>query len=119
MPKPSENPIFAIADRAAALRAAGVDVITLAAGEPDFATSDAVLRAAVAAVEDPATHHYGQAAGLAELRAEVASRYPAGLVAAGDVQVAVGTQARAAPRAGGAHHARGRRVGPSAELARP
>ena len=92
MPERSENPIFAIADRAAALRAAGVDVITLAAGEPESATSDAVLRAAVAAVQDPATHHYGQAAGLAELRAEVASRYPAGLVAPGDVQVAVGTK---------------------------
>ena len=35
----TDNPIFAVAAKAAALRAQGVDVITLAAGEPQAATS--------------------------------------------------------------------------------
>lgn len=88
----SENPIFAISDRAAALRAAGVDVITLAAGEPEVATGDAVLVAATAAIQDPSTHHYGGAAGLTELRQEVAWEYTAGRVDPANVQVAVGTK---------------------------
>ena len=73
MPERSENPIFAIADRAAALRAAGVDVITLAAGEPESATSDAVSGppSPPSRIPPPTTT---AAAGLAELRAEVASQ---------------------------------------------
>ena len=88
----ADNPIFAIGDRAAALRAAGVDVITLAAGEPERSPSDAVLDAAAAAIRHADTHHYGSAAGLAELRAEIAGSYPHGTVAAGGVQVAVGAK---------------------------
>jgi aspartate aminotransferase len=68
-----DNPIFAVAARAEALRARGVDVITLAAGEPQAATSAVVVAAAVAAIRDPATHLYGQAQGLPELRELVAA----------------------------------------------
>jgi aspartate/methionine/tyrosine aminotransferase len=87
----SDNPIFRIADRAAALRADGVDVITLAAGEPEAPTSPVVVDAAVAAARDARTHHYGPAAGLAELRDLVAARHGAA-VTAESVQVAVGTK---------------------------
>ena len=59
----TDNPIFAVAAKAAALRAQGVDVITLAAGEPQAATSAPVVAAAVDAVRDPASHHYGTAQG--------------------------------------------------------
>ncbi|MER5184199.1 aminotransferase class I/II-fold pyridoxal phosphate-dependent enzyme [Streptomyces sp. NPDC002896] len=69
----ADNPIFAVAAQAEALRARGADVITLAAGEPQAATSTAVVEAAVAAVRDPATHHYGPAQGHPELRALVAA----------------------------------------------
>ena len=87
----SDNPIFRIADRAAALRASGVDVITLAAGEPEAPTAAHIVEAAVTAARDPRTHHYGPAAGLADLRERVAAQHP-GHVAADHVQVTVGTK---------------------------
>ena len=61
---PRDNPIFAVAARAAALRAQGIDVITLAAGEPDTPTAAGVVHAAQRAAADPALHHYGPAAGV-------------------------------------------------------
>lgn len=45
----TDNPILAVAARAQALRDQGADVITLAAGEPQAATSAAVVEAAVTA----------------------------------------------------------------------
>ncbi|MFF4085056.1 aminotransferase class I/II-fold pyridoxal phosphate-dependent enzyme [Streptomyces sp. NPDC001777] len=77
----TDNPIFAVAARAEALRAQGADVITLAAGEPQAASSAAVVEAAVAAVRDPATHHYAPAQGDAALRTLVAT------VIAGDTRL--------------------------------
>ncbi|MEV7085092.1 aminotransferase class I/II-fold pyridoxal phosphate-dependent enzyme [Streptomyces sp. NPDC093085] len=69
----TDNPIFAVAAKAEALRAQGADVITLAAGEPQAASSTAVVEAAVAAARDPATHHYGTAQGDTALRTLVAT----------------------------------------------
>lgn len=91
----TDNPIFAVAAKAEALRAHGADVITLAAGEPQAATSAAVVAAAVDAVRDSTTHHYGPAQGHPELRGLVAARLTndTGLVwAADDVQVALGAK---------------------------
>ena len=92
MPERSENPIFAIADRAAALRAAGVDVITLAAGEPDSATSDAVL--AGRRRRRPGPRHPPLRPGGRPRRAAGRGGQPLSgrSVAPGDVQVAVGTK---------------------------
>ncbi|MFI6377264.1 aminotransferase class I/II-fold pyridoxal phosphate-dependent enzyme [Streptomyces sp. NPDC050546] len=91
----TDNPIFAVAARAEALRAQGADVITLAAGEPQAASSAAVVEAAVAAVRDPATHHYGTAQGDPALRALVATTV-AGATrlpwSADDVQIALGAK---------------------------
>lgn len=86
----AENPIFAISERVTSLRAAGVDVISLAVGEPEVPTADIVLEAAVAAVRDRATHHYGTSTGIVGLREEVASRHPG--IDPSQVQVAVGTK---------------------------
>ncbi|GAA1532808.1 pyridoxal phosphate-dependent aminotransferase [Actinomadura kijaniata] len=69
----TDNPILAVADKARALRAQGVDVITLAAGEPQAATSAVVVQAAVDAARDPATHHYATAQGDPALRERVAT----------------------------------------------
>jgi aspartate/methionine/tyrosine aminotransferase len=55
----TDNPIFAVAAKAEALRARGTDVITLASGEPQAATSAVVVEAAVTAVRDPAAHDRG------------------------------------------------------------
>ncbi len=64
---------MAVTARAAALRAAGTDVISFSAGEPDFATPDHIVEAAVAAARLPVNHHYSASAGLGDLREAIAS----------------------------------------------
>ena len=59
---------MAISSRAKALQAAGEDVISLAAGEPDFVTPQHICDAAKAALDEGFTH-YTPAAGIPELRA--------------------------------------------------
>ncbi len=94
-PALSTNPIFAMAERAEALRASGVDVITLAAGEPEAATAEHVVAAAVAAARTASTHHYGTAAGHPALRALIAAKASDTHhidINTNDVQVTVGTK---------------------------
>jgi aspartate aminotransferase len=64
----------AMAARAAALAAAGADVIDLSVGEPDFPTPDHVCRAAEAAIRAGRTK-YTPAAGIPDLRKAVAADY--------------------------------------------
>jgi aspartate aminotransferase len=63
---------MAISGRAREMQAAGRDVVSYGAGEPDFATPAHIVEAAVAACRDPRNHKYSAAAGLPELRAAVA-----------------------------------------------
>jgi aspartate aminotransferase len=65
--------VAAEADR---LRRAGVDVVDLGAGEPDFDTPAAVKAAGIAAIEENFTR-YTPAAGIQELRQAVCDRYRA------------------------------------------
>jgi len=65
---------LAITAKAKALRAAGEPVVVFGAGEPDFATPDHIVEAAVAAARDPQNHRYTPAAGLPELREAVAAK---------------------------------------------
>jgi aspartate/methionine/tyrosine aminotransferase len=65
---------LAITAKAKALRAAGEPVVVFGAGEPDFATPDHIVEAAVAAARDPQNHRYSPAAGLPELREAVAAK---------------------------------------------
>jgi aspartate aminotransferase len=67
----AESATLAITARAAALRAAGRDVISLSAGEPDFPTPPEVARAGVAAIESGQTR-YTATSGIPELRAAAA-----------------------------------------------
>jgi aspartate/methionine/tyrosine aminotransferase len=53
------------------MRAAGAPVIGYGAGEPDFATPDHIVAAAIEAARDPKNHKYTPAAGLPELRQAV------------------------------------------------
>ncbi len=64
---------MAINTRARQMVAEGRDVISFAAGEPDFATPSHIVAAATKASLDPANHHYTPAAGLGELREAVAA----------------------------------------------
>jgi aspartate aminotransferase len=69
-----ESATLGVARRAAELRASGVDVIDLGAGEPDFASPAVAVEAAQKALSDGFTR-YTQAAGTPELRRALASRY--------------------------------------------
>jgi aspartate aminotransferase len=65
---------LAMAARASAMAAAGVDVIDLSVGEPDFPTPEHICRAAEAAIRSGKTK-YTPAAGIPALRQAVADDY--------------------------------------------
>lgn len=67
---------LAVAAEADRLRRAGVDVVDLGAGEPDFDTPAHVKAAGIAAIEANFTR-YTPAAGILELREAVSARYRA------------------------------------------
>jgi aspartate aminotransferase len=70
----SESATLAVDRTAKALKAAGRDVIGFGAGEPDFATPEHIVAAAVRACAEPRMHHYTPAAGLPELREAIAAK---------------------------------------------
>jgi len=70
----AESATLAVDAKAKALKAAGRPVIGFGAGEPDFATPDYIVEAAVAAARNPKYHRYSPAAGLPELRAAIAEK---------------------------------------------
>lgn len=65
-----------VAAEAARLRSAGVDVVDLGAGEPDFDTPEHAKAAGIRAIEENFTR-YTPAAGIPELRQAVCARYHA------------------------------------------
>lgn len=65
---------MAISNRARELRAEGKEVISFAAGEPDFPTPEHIVAAAARAGNDPANHKYTANQGLPLLR-EAISQY--------------------------------------------
>ncbi|MHB1597590.1 MAG: pyridoxal phosphate-dependent aminotransferase [Acidimicrobiales bacterium] len=70
----SPSATLAIDAKAKALKAEGVDVVGFGAGEPDFATPEAIVEAAVAACRDPRNHRYTPTAGLPALRSAIAAK---------------------------------------------
>ncbi|HVB27023.1 MAG TPA: pyridoxal phosphate-dependent aminotransferase [Mycobacteriales bacterium] len=70
----AESATLAVDARAKALKTAGRDVIGFGAGEPDFATPEHIVEAAIEACRNPRFHHYTPAAGLPELREAVAAK---------------------------------------------
>jgi aspartate aminotransferase len=64
----AESATLAVDAKAKALMAAGRPVIGFGAGEPDFATPDHIVEAAVAAARDPKWHKYSPTPGLPALR---------------------------------------------------
>ncbi|MEZ5247581.1 MAG: pyridoxal phosphate-dependent aminotransferase [Acidimicrobiales bacterium] len=65
---------LAVSNKAKALKAAGENVIGFGAGEPDFATPDHIVEAAVAACRNPANHKYSAVGGLPELKEALAAK---------------------------------------------
>ena len=70
--KPSAT--LAISAKAKEMRAQGLDVVSLAAGEPDFPTPDFICREAIQAIED-GHHGYTAADGMPELKEAVMAKY--------------------------------------------
>ncbi len=70
--KPS--PTLAVTARAAALRAAGKDIIGLGAGEPDFDTPDHIKLAAIKAIQDGFTK-YTDVGGTAQLKQAIIAKF--------------------------------------------
>jgi aspartate aminotransferase len=68
------SPTIAITQKARELKAAGKDVIGLAAGEPDFDTPDNIKEAAIAAIRRGETK-YTNVEGIPELRAAIAKKF--------------------------------------------
>ena len=89
----AESATLKVDAKAKALKAEGKDVISFAAGEPDFATPPHIVEAALMAVSDPKNHRYTPAAGLPELReaiSEKTKRDSGTLVSAAQVTVTNG-----------------------------
>ncbi len=70
----AESATLKVDAKAKALKAAGRPVISFAAGEPDFATPQHVVDAAVQAAQDPKNHRYTPATGLTELKQAIAEK---------------------------------------------
>jgi len=67
-----EENAFAVLARAGALAAQGMDIINLGIGQPDFATPDNIVEAAVKALRD-GHHGYTPATGIPQLREAVSA----------------------------------------------
>ena len=65
---------LAVDAKAKALKAEGENVIGFGAGEPDFATPDHIVQAAIAACGEVRNHRYTPAGGLPELREAIAAK---------------------------------------------
>jgi len=70
----AESATLAVDAKSKALKAAGRPVIGFGAGEPDFATPDYIVAAAVEAAKDPRNHRYTPAGGLPELKSAIADK---------------------------------------------
>ena len=70
----SPSATLAVDAKARALRAAGEDVVSFGAGEPDFPTPEHIVEAAIEACRVPAYHHYSATPGLPALREAVAAK---------------------------------------------
>ncbi|HKT55211.1 MAG TPA: pyridoxal phosphate-dependent aminotransferase [Microbacterium sp.] len=70
----AESATLKVDAKAKALQAAGRPVISYAAGEPDFATPQFIVDAAIEAMHDPKNYRYTPAAGLPVLREAIAAK---------------------------------------------
>ena len=64
-----------ISKKAAAKRAAGVDIVSFGIGDPDIPTPPHILESLLEAAKDPTNHRYPESEGLPEYRRAVADWY--------------------------------------------
>jgi len=65
----AESATLAVSAKAAQMKAAGIDVVSMAAGEPDFDTPDHIKEAGIQAIRDGKTKYGKPASGLPEAKA--------------------------------------------------
>ncbi len=70
----AESATLKVDAKAKALKAEGRPVVGFGAGEPDFATPDYIVEAAVEACRDPRNHRYTPAGGLPELKQAIVAK---------------------------------------------
>jgi len=70
----AESATLAVDAKAKALKAEGRPIIGFGAGEPDFATPDYIVAAAVAAAQNPVNHRYTPAGGLPDLKRAIVEK---------------------------------------------
>ena len=75
----SASPTLAMAAKAAAMKAAGENILSMSLGEPDFPTPAHVKQAVKEAV-DADLSHYGPVPGMPGLRAAAAKYMSSGLI---------------------------------------
>ncbi|WP_417632166.1 pyridoxal phosphate-dependent aminotransferase [Enterococcus faecalis] len=64
---------LAVAAKAKALKAKGVDVLSLTVGEPDFVTPKNIQKATIASIEDGRASYYTPSGGIPELKQAIVS----------------------------------------------
>ena len=69
-----EAQTLAISNTAKRMKAAGIDIVSLSVGEPDFDTPQCAKDAAIRALNDNFTH-YTDSNGILELREEIAKKF--------------------------------------------
>ncbi|MCY3784769.1 MAG: pyridoxal phosphate-dependent aminotransferase [Chloroflexi bacterium] len=70
----AESGTIAVSNKVAAMRAQGIDVVSLGAGEPDFDTPDHIKAAAAAALDGGETKYAKPASGVPELKHAVVAK---------------------------------------------
>ncbi|MCT1177863.1 pyridoxal phosphate-dependent aminotransferase [Pediococcus pentosaceus] len=73
----SPSATLAVSTEAKKMQAAGIDVVNLSTGEPDFATPKAIIKAAMASMQSGKASYYTPVGGLPELRQAVATHIKA------------------------------------------
>lgn len=69
-----KSPTIALADKAKQLKAQGVDVVSLAGGDPDFDTPAHVIEAAINAIHEGKTHYAAPSKGIKPLVEAIATK---------------------------------------------
>ncbi|MFQ5494463.1 MAG: pyridoxal phosphate-dependent aminotransferase [Phycisphaerae bacterium] len=73
----AESATLAVTARAARMKADGIDVLSFAAGEPDFDTPEPIKSAGIAAIESGQTRYPKPASGIPEVKRAVCERLQA------------------------------------------
>ena len=70
-----ESPTLAITQKANSLKASGKDVVSFAAGEPDFEPPEIIQKAAIEAIGARGSGKYVSSSGISKLKEEIVNKF--------------------------------------------